>query len=46
VPTAAGLRGSRSAELIDMVGAANQLAPDIAERFSPLHVRTAQLANA
>lgn len=33
VPTAAGLRGSRSAELIDMVGAANQLAPDIAERF-------------
>jgi hypothetical protein len=45
-PTAAGLRGSRSAELIDVVGAANQLTPDIAERFSPLHVRTAQLANA
>lgn len=34
-PTTAGLRGSRSAELIDQVGAANQLAPEIVERFAP-----------
>ena len=34
VPTAAGLRGSRSAEMIDNVGAANQLAPDIAKWFA------------
>jgi hypothetical protein len=39
MPTAAGLRGSRAAELIDSVGAANQLAPDIAEQFAPVHVR-------
>ncbi len=36
VPTTAGLRGSRSAELIDRVGAANQLIPDIAARFAPV----------
>ena len=40
-PTGAGLRGSRSAELIEGIGAANQLAADITGRFSPLHVRTA-----
>jgi len=32
-PTVAGLRGSRSAELIECVGAANQLAPEVAARF-------------
>lgn len=36
VPTIAGLRGSRPAELIDMVGAANQLAPEVTARFAPL----------
>ena len=35
VCTTAGLRGSRAAELIDRVGAANQLGPDIAARFAP-----------
>ena len=44
VPTAAGLRGSRSAELIDTVGAANQFAPDIALHFAPLHARDHHLA--
>jgi hypothetical protein len=34
-PTTAGLRGSRPAELIDAVGAANQLAPEITARFAP-----------
>jgi hypothetical protein len=33
VLTTAGLRGSRAAELIDSVGAANQIAPDIVRRF-------------
>lgn len=33
-PTTAGLRGSRPAELIDLVGAANQLAPDVVARFA------------
>jgi len=46
VPTAAGLRGSRSAELIDTVGAANQFAPDIAAQFAPLHGRSRHLADA
>ncbi len=46
VPTTAGLRGSRSAELIDTVGAANQLTPDIAGRFAPLHGRQRQLVDA
>jgi hypothetical protein len=32
-PTPAGIRGSRQAELIDIVGAANQLLPDVARRF-------------
>ena len=36
-PTAAGLRGSRPAELIDAIGAANQLAPGIVDRFAPHH---------
>ena len=36
-PTAAGLRGSRSAELIDRVGAANQLEAAVADHFAPLH---------
>ena len=35
IPTTAGLRGSRPAELIDTVGAANQLAPEIVARFAP-----------
>jgi len=35
VLTAAGLRGSRPAEIIDTMGAANQLTPDIAQRFAP-----------
>jgi hypothetical protein len=35
-PTTAGLRGSRPAELIDSVGAANQLAPEIVGRFAPI----------
>ncbi len=39
-PTTAGLRGSRPAELIDLVGAANQLAPDIVARFAPIHHHT------
>ncbi len=38
MPTNAGLRGSRSAELIDMVGASNQLSPNITERFAPPQV--------
>jgi hypothetical protein len=33
VPTTAGIRGSRQAELIETVGAANQLVPDVARRF-------------
>ncbi|BAV47831.1 hypothetical protein MesoLj113a_21410 [Mesorhizobium sp. 113-1-2] len=32
-PTIAGIRGSRSAELIEQVGAANQTATEISERF-------------
>lgn len=36
VPTAAGLRGSRPAELIDTVGAANQLEPEIVAQFAPV----------
>jgi hypothetical protein len=32
-PTPAGILGSRQAELIDIVGAANQLLPDVARRF-------------
>lgn len=43
VPTTAGLRGSRSAELIDSVGAANQVAPDIAARFGPVPVSRPQV---
>ena len=35
VPTTAGLRGSRAAELIDTMGAANQLSPEIIRRFAP-----------
>jgi hypothetical protein len=35
VPTTAGLRGSRAAELIDVVGAANQLSPEVAGHFAP-----------
>ena len=46
IPTLAGLRGSRSAELIDIVGAANQLAPDIAKQFAPLHARSRLLTDA
>ncbi len=38
MPTTAGLRGSRPAELIDAVGAANQLLPDIVGRFAPIDV--------
>jgi EthD domain len=37
-PTTAGLRGSRSAELIEAAGAANQLEPAVATKF--LHART------
>jgi hypothetical protein len=32
-PTPAGIRGSHQADLIDRIGAANQLVPDIARRF-------------
>lgn len=32
-PTVAGIRGSRQAELIDQIGAANQLAPDVSHYF-------------
>jgi hypothetical protein len=32
-PTIAGIRGSRQAELIEQIGAANQTATDISERF-------------
>jgi hypothetical protein len=32
-PTAAGIRGSRTAELIDLVGAPNQLAPEVEGHF-------------
>lgn len=39
-PTLAGLRGSRSAELIDTIGAANQFAPQIMDRFAPITVGT------
>ena len=46
VPTAAGLRGSRSAELIDTVGAANQVAPDVVGQFAPIHARSRHLADA
>jgi hypothetical protein len=46
IPTLAGLRGSRSAELIDSVGAANQLAQAIAKQFAPLHARGRLLADA
>jgi hypothetical protein len=35
-PTIAGLRGSRPAALIDAVGAANQLTPEILARFAPI----------
>jgi hypothetical protein len=35
VPTTAGLRGSRAAELIDIVGAANQLSAEIIRQFAP-----------
>lgn len=35
MPTTAGLRGSRAAELIDAVGAHNQLSPDIVRHFAP-----------
>jgi hypothetical protein len=34
-PTAAGIRGSRPAELIDIVGAPNQLTADVMRRFTP-----------
>jgi hypothetical protein len=34
-PTTAGLRGSRAAELIDSVGAANQISPEIVRHFAP-----------
>ncbi|MGI4879344.1 MAG: hypothetical protein ACRYG4_17870 [Janthinobacterium lividum] len=37
IPTTAGLRGSRPAELIDSLGAANQLAPGIVAYFAPRH---------
>jgi hypothetical protein len=33
-PTIAGLRGSRSAELIETAGAANQLAPAVVSMFA------------
>jgi hypothetical protein len=33
IATPAGIRGSRPAELIDMLGAANQLTPGVRERF-------------
>ena len=46
IPTPAGMRGSRSAELIDAVGAANQLSPDVAAEFAPLHARERHPANA
>jgi len=36
VPTTAGLRGSRPAALIDSVGAANQLSPEVVARFAAL----------
>lgn len=44
-PTTAGLRGSRAAELIDHVGAANQLVTDITRRFAALHTRDASAGN-
>jgi hypothetical protein len=37
VPTTAGLRGSRAAEIIDIVGAANQLSRDVVRHFAPNH---------
>jgi hypothetical protein len=46
MPTVAGLRGSRSAELIDIVGAANQTAPEIAERFAPRNAQRRDPAHA
>ena len=45
IPTAAGLRGSRAAELIDSVGAANQLLPDVVEHFASGHGRLPDLIN-
>jgi hypothetical protein len=33
IATAAGIRGSRQAELIDTLGAVNQLTPAVRERF-------------
>jgi hypothetical protein len=33
VATTAGIRGSRQAELIDMLGAANQITPPVRQRF-------------
>lgn len=41
IPTTAGLRGSRPAMLIDALGAANQLAPEVTDRFAPLPFRRA-----
>jgi hypothetical protein len=32
-PTIAGIRGSRQAELIEQIGAANQTSPEISEKF-------------
>ena len=45
VPTTAGLRGSRPAELIDTVGAINQLTPDVVERFTPAQLPQLALAS-
>jgi EthD domain len=44
-PTAAGLRGSRAAELIDSVGAANQLATDVVDHFISSHIHLPDLIN-
>jgi hypothetical protein len=41
LPTTAGLRGSRAAELIDRIGAANQLAAEVTRHFAALHERDA-----
>jgi hypothetical protein len=38
-PTAAGLRGSRPAELIEAAGAANQLEDNVVRMFAPHHQR-------
>lgn len=40
-PTTAGLRGSRPAELIEMMGASNQLTPGIVSYFTPNRLETA-----